>query len=273
MATEYIKSYNNLDYDIETNGEIHILDCLTRVDIRTVFDVGANEGAYTRACISRFKNAEIHAFEIAPPTYEKLARNLALARGKLNNFGLSNSEGVIDFNYSQDDDGKSSLLGGGDIINKSLFSTMTANVTTGDRYCQDNAIQSIDLLKIDVEGAEHLVLEGFTDSFKRGIISAVQFEFGMINIYTKFLLKDYWHFFSQYGFVMGPVMQKGVDFRDYNPRDENFQGPPNFFAVHKSRPMIIEAVKLARGRKTGPARGAHARSDDLRQGHNELHRL
>ena len=89
MATNYIKSYNNLDYEIETNGEIHILDCLTRVDIRTVFDVGANEGVYTRACISRFKNAEIHAFEIAPATYEKLARNLALARGKLNNFGLS----------------------------------------------------------------------------------------------------------------------------------------------------------------------------------------
>src|SRR5262249_51820401 len=98
MATEYLKSYNNLDYNIETNGEIHILDCLTRVDIRTVFDVGANVGVYTRACISRFKNAEIHAFEIAPPTYEILARSLTLARGKLNNFGLSNSEGVIDFN-------------------------------------------------------------------------------------------------------------------------------------------------------------------------------
>jgi FkbM family methyltransferase len=167
MATEYMKSYNNLDYDIETNGEIHILDCLTRVDIRTVFDVGANEGVYTRACISRFKNAEIHAFEIAPPTYEKLARNSALARGKLNNFGPSNSEGVIDPNYSQDDDGKSSLIGGGDIINEGSFRTMTANATTGDRYCQYNAIPSIDLLKIDVEGAEHLVLEGFTGSFER----------------------------------------------------------------------------------------------------------
>jgi hypothetical protein len=96
-----------------------------------------------------------------------------------------------------------------------------------------------------VEGAEHLVLEGFTDSFERGIISAVQFEFGMINIYSKFLLKDYWQFFSQYGFAIGPIMPKGVAFKDYNPRDENFQGSPNFFAVHKTKSMIMEAVKLA----------------------------
>jgi FkbM family methyltransferase len=245
IATEYVKSYNNLDYDIDTNGERHVLDCLKKTNVRTVFDVGANAGAYTRACISRFKSAEIHAFEIAPPTCEKLTHSLASSRAKVNNFGLSNSEGAVDLHYSQNDDGKSSLIDGGDIINGACFRTMTAHVTTGDRYCRRNGIASIDLLKIDVEGAEHLVLEGFTDGFKRGAISAVQFEFGMINIYSKFLLKDFWHFFSQYDFAIGPIMPKGVYFKDYNPRDENFQGPPNFFAVHKSKTIIIEAVKLA----------------------------
>jgi hypothetical protein len=82
-------------------------------------------------------------------------------------------------------------------------------------------------------------------SFERGIISAVQFEFGMINIYSKFLLKDFWHFVSKYGFVIEPIMPKGIDFKVYNPRDENFQGLPSFLAVHKSRPKIIEAVELA----------------------------
>jgi hypothetical protein len=67
----------------------------------------------------------------------------------------------------------------------------------------------------------------------------------MINIYSKFLLRDFWQFFSEHGFAIGPIMPNGVTFKDYNPRDENFQGPPNFLAVHKSRPMIIEAVKLA----------------------------
>jgi FkbM family methyltransferase len=245
MATEYIRAYNNWDYDIETNGESFVLDCLARMDVRTVFDVGANDGSYTRACISRFTNADIHAFEIALPTYAKLAHNLAFSGATLNNFGLSNSEGTVDLHYSQDDDSKSSLISGSDIINGTSFKTVTANVTTGDKYCQDNAIRSIDLLKVDVEGAEHLVLEGFIGSFERSIISAVQFEFGMMNIYSKFLLRDFWHFFSKYGFVIGSIMPKGIAFKDYNPRDENFQGPPNFLAVHKSRPMIIEAVELA----------------------------
>jgi FkbM family methyltransferase len=110
MATEYVKAYNNLDYDIETNGERHVLDCLARTNVRTVFDVGANAGAYTRACLSRFRSAEIHAFEIAQPTFDKLARNLVSSRVTLNNFGLSNSESAIELNYSHDDDGKSSLI-------------------------------------------------------------------------------------------------------------------------------------------------------------------
>jgi hypothetical protein len=99
------------------------------------------------------------------------------------------------------------------------------------------------LLKVDFEGAEHIVFNGFSESFKTGSISAVQFEFGMVNIYSKFLLKDFWEFFSKHGFVLGPVMPQGIYFKEYNTRDENFQGPPNFFAVHKSKPKIIEAVR------------------------------
>jgi len=53
----------------------------------------------------------------------------------------------------------------------------------------------------------------------------------MVNIYSKFLLKDFWDLFTRYDFVLGPIR---VDFKEYNTRDENFQGPPNFFAVHKS---------------------------------------
>jgi FkbM family methyltransferase len=244
-ATEYVNAYNNLDYDIETNGEGYVLDRLAGHDVRTVFDVGANAGAYTSACLSRFKNARIHAFEIVPATFAKLTRNVTSSRAIYNNYGLSNSESTIDVYYSPDDDGKSSLIRGGDEINRTSFRTATANVTTGDSYCQDHSVLFIDLLKIDVEGAEHLVLEGFRSSFERGMISVVQFEFGLINIYTKYLLRDFWQFFTGYGFVVGPIMPKGVEFKSYNPRNENFQGPPNFLAVHGSKPTLIEAVKLA----------------------------
>src|SRR5262245_31547999 len=66
-------------------------------------------------------------------------------------------------------------------------------------------------------------------------IRVVQFEFGMCNIETKFLLKDFWQFFSDRGFLVGAVMPKGVRFKEYNHRDEDFQGPPNFLAVQSSQ--------------------------------------
>jgi hypothetical protein len=48
----------------------------------------------------------------------------------------------------------------------------------------------IDLLKLDTEGAEHLVLRGFDGALARGRIAAVQFEYGRVNAVTGFLLRD-----------------------------------------------------------------------------------
>jgi hypothetical protein len=65
----------------------------------------------------------------------------------------------------------------------------------------------------------------------------------MANIYSKFLLKDYWEFFTLRGFTLGPLMPTGVIFRNYSVRDENFHGCPNYLAVHESKRDMIAAVK------------------------------
>ncbi|EUB99536.1 methyltransferase FkbM family [Rhizobium sp. CF080] len=241
-ADVYRKTYNNLNYDMKTNGEFYVLDRIASTAPITVFDVGANKGDYTMACLSRFSSATVHSFEIAPQTFRKLAHNVSSPRVVLNEFGLSNAAGSTVLRYNPDDDGSSSMVEG-DKIHDGRWEEITVRVTTGDCYCEQNAVDQIDLVKVDVEGAEHLVFEGFSGTFKKGNISAVQFEFGMVNIYSKFLLKDFWDFFSSHGFLLGPIMPTGVVFKSYNTRDEDFQGPPNFFAVHKSKPAVIEAVR------------------------------
>ena len=45
--------------------------------------------------------------------------------------------------------------------------------------------KTIDLLKLDLEGAEYDALLGFEESIKKGIIKIIQFEYGYINITTK----------------------------------------------------------------------------------------
>lgn len=241
-ANLYRKAYNNLNYDMETNGEFNLMRKMEICSINTVFDVGANKGEYTQACLNNFARAKIHAFEIAPPTYRKLIANVKSDRVIFNSFGLSNKKGSLVLNYSPDDDGSSSLVAGS-VIHHGEWEEIDVDVITGDDYCMQNNITAIDLLKVDVEGAEHLVFEGFSRTLSEENISAVQFEFGMVNIYSKFLLKDFYELFGRYGFIMGPVMPTGIDFRDYDTRDEDFQGPPNFFAVHKSRTDLIDVLR------------------------------
>jgi FkbM family methyltransferase len=241
-ANVYCRAYNNLNYDMQTNGEFYLLGRLSILGIKTVFDVGANKGEFTLACLSRFPEAHIHSFEIVPATFEKLSANVHSSRVSLNSYGLANFEGRTEINYNPDLDRSSSLVAG-DSIHNGDWQRVKVNVETGDQYCARRQVRSIDLLKIDVEGAEHLVLEGFSRSLEGGNIAAVQFEFGMANIYSKFLLKDYWEFFTLRGFTLGPLMPKGVNFRDYSVRDENFHGCSNYLAVHETKPDMIAAVK------------------------------
>lgn len=242
-ANLYTKSYTNVNHDMRTNGELYLLDKLARFDVKIIFDVGANKGEYTNACLTKFLKARVHAFEIVPETHAKFVSNVRSDRVVINNFGLADRSGNIEINYNPKKDGLSSLIEGTD-INKGHWTTRRVEIRCGDEYCRANDIKSIDFLKMDVEGAENLVLLGFFEMLRCNKISIIQFEFGMINIYSKFLLIDFWKILEGHGFRLGPIMPKGVDFMEYNPRNENFQGPPNYVAVHSSRPDLIDAVRL-----------------------------
>ncbi len=91
-------------------------------------------------------------------------------------------------------------------------------------------IAKIDLLKIDTEGAEHLVLRGFGDNLSPDRIPVIQFEYGLINISAKFLLRDFYAFFEARGYQVGKLMPAGVRFRSYQFEDEDFIGP-NYVAA------------------------------------------
>jgi FkbM family methyltransferase len=212
LACIYMRAHKNLNYDMNTNGEFALLNRLSDQNIKTIFDVGANVGDYSRECLSRFPAATIHSFEIVPATFQKLERNLAESpRVKLNDFGLFNSRGTVQINCNPANDCISSIIEG-DAIYKGNWRKLDVKVVVGDDYFNEKGLSVIDLLKIDVEGAEHLVLDGFRKAFEQGKILSVQFEFGMFNIYSKFLLIDYWKFFTEYGFALGPIMPDGVDF-------------------------------------------------------------
>jgi hypothetical protein len=62
------------------------------------------------------------------------------------------------------------------------------------------SIQSIALLKIDVEGHEFEVLRGAHEAISRGVVDVIQFEFNEMNAYSNIFLRNFIEFLPQYKF-------------------------------------------------------------------------
>jgi len=234
------RAYENRNFDMRSNGEEW---CLSRLGsladkVKCVFDVGANNGEWLLTSLRYSPQATIHAFEIAPPTFEKLQKKTSgLANVILNPIGLADRNEEIDIFYWNEHDGLTSAMK--DNLSQDFRmagdkptepKTIRATVIRGDDYIKQNSIEKIDIVKIDVEGMEGSVLRGLSAAFSQRRIRLVQFEYNTTNIVSKFLLHDAYAFFRGFGYRVGKSYPNYVDFRDYNYRHEDFSGP-NMIAI------------------------------------------
>jgi FkbM family methyltransferase len=245
------RAYENRNFDMRTNGEEWYLRQLGKPagEIKCVFDVGANVGEWLLLCRRYSPGATIHAFEIAPPTFAKLQKKTGhLPNVVLNPVGVSDRNDEIDVYYSETADGLTTafkehlddayrVLG-----DKTLQSRpIRAKVIRGDDYARQHGIQTIDALKIDVEGMEESVLHGFQDMFSRHGIRLVQFEYNTTNIISKFLLRDAHQFFARSDYRLGKLYPNYVEFRNYHYRHEDFCGP-NMIAIRNEDRELLKLL-------------------------------
>lgn len=232
------KAYENLDHDFTRNGERILLERMGLQGLSgVVFDVGANVGDYTRIMAGLFPQATIYAFEIIPATYELLRSRVAdLGQVVPVNLGLSDAPGEVPIKYYKDCNVLSTTS---DFPHAFDYEVVHAAATTGDRFCADHGIDEIAFLKIDVEGMEHRVLEGFRATLGARKVHVVQFEYGYANALSRFLLGDYYTLFASYGYRIGKIYPRRVEFKEYQVEDENFWGP-NYVAV---RDDLVELQK------------------------------
>jgi FkbM family methyltransferase len=151
-----------------------------------VFDVGANVGELS-LLFSRFVGpaGTVHSFEASPETFDRLKTIVKLSNHpniKLNSVAVSDNVGVSTLRvYDHDHAGWTTLADrplheyGIDLKPVRLENVTT---TTIDVYCDSNNIEQIDLLKIDVEGAEYQVLLGASRMLEQKRIKCCVFEFG-----------------------------------------------------------------------------------------------
>jgi FkbM family methyltransferase len=239
LCRRYLSWFGNLSYDVETNGEAFVLQCVAKFSPEILFDVGANAGKWSITAKSYCPAAEIHAFEVAPPTFETLSANMQHLNGvHCVKLGLSDVPGLVSIYFYA---AKPSLTTCIVYPHPYTSTELTGELTTGDAYAAAHGIEQIDLLKIDVEGMEDRVLRGFGNLFQRRAIHLVQFEYGRVNILSRFLLRDFYEFFRQHGYVVGKIYPNYVDFREYDLSDEDFMGP-NYLACREEDTQVLRAL-------------------------------
>lgn len=244
-----VLAWKNCIYDMKTNGESHLLGRLASFNPQVVIDVGANVGDWAVAALEAFPLAVCHAFEISNETAALLLTNATAFEKRLivNATGLSDHEGELHVYSVPGVSERTSTLRSALTIGlpeqlSDNISEMIGRITTGDAYMSAHDISKIDFLKIDVEGGEMSVFNGFSDAFNRQRIDVVQFEYGTVNLMTRVMLADLYDFLERRNFAVGKLYPEGVAFKPYSIRDEDFLGP-NYVACRLERTDIIEAIR------------------------------
>lgn len=135
-----------------------------------VVDVGANIGQYTQFA-SRLVGAQgtVIAFEPVASTAALLdasMKRLGLTNVVIEHTALSDSVGTAEFIFAKEGDKLACLADGGHYLSDDAEAPVlreTVSTTTLDEYVRQRGLRRVDVVKIDVQGAELKVLRGMNE--------------------------------------------------------------------------------------------------------------
>ena len=160
--------------------EEDILDCWQEAakGAKVILDVGANAGIYSLAALAIAPDALVHAFEPTPEVAARLCKTAKLnglrrlhvhevaVSSKSGHATLRRCCGELGTNEGMNFISTESCNSGADIVRTICL----------DQFCQQQAIDHIDLLKLDVQGHEHAVLKGAEHLIQDGRIGTIFME-------------------------------------------------------------------------------------------------
>lgn len=178
---------------------------LKKYPIGTIIDIGANRGNVSTALALLFPNADIFAFEPIDKEYAILKKRV---RRFLNvtpvNVALSNKNGKVPFFINLHSPSSSMLpfsrLGKKEMPLVTISKKTFVNSQTLDSFFQGKKMKLPIFMKIDVQGAEKIVLNGGKKLLRK--TSVIHIETGFENIYEKqCLFGDIYRLLTGFGFT------------------------------------------------------------------------
>jgi FkbM family methyltransferase len=173
----------------------------------TIFDIGACEAEDSIRYSNLFPESIVYAFEPLPANYQKCLLNIQKYKKqniKIFNLALANQVGESNFyvssgrpegteNENWDYGNKSSSIFPPNIENQNhewlkFEEQIVINTDKIYNFCSEHAIESIDFIHMDVQGAELEVLQGADDIIKN--IKAIWLEVESIQLYEDQPIKE-----------------------------------------------------------------------------------
>jgi FkbM family methyltransferase len=134
------------------------------------FDVGANAGLFSICAAKKIGGKGVFVFEPCSATYRLLKQNLLLnllpdAHAFQTALGDSEGEAVLQINAR----GKDGLntLGKATHLESRVVGQENVRVTTLDAFVEKHNIPRVDVMKVDIEGAELMLFRGARNLLKR----------------------------------------------------------------------------------------------------------
>ena len=154
-----------------------------------IVEVGAHYGEDSMRFVETFENLSIHCFEPDPRNIEIFKKHISSDNITLYEYALSNCNGLASFYSSYREKEDKDVPSKYDWISKDDYNNLNLNnsgssslkigykhilgesieveTRRGDEWVKENNIELIDLLWLDVQGAEKEVLEGFGQEIDR----------------------------------------------------------------------------------------------------------
>jgi FkbM family methyltransferase len=201
---------------VGNSGEVAVLRAISRRSNKplVVLDVGGNVGDFTALVLAEFgsRTGRVAIFEPSPVNIGKLNERFKGApHVTVVPKAVGAEPGRLTLHFDYAGSGMASLIDR-DIrhLGRELSQSVEVEVATLKDFCAAAGIDQVDLLKIDVEGAEFEVLRGAADLLKERRIQAVLFEFGGANIDSKRFLREFWYLLAPAGYSLYRVNPAGV---------------------------------------------------------------
>ena len=209
--------------DMEINGEKALLECLLP-GCRRVLDVGANVGNFAGLALRINPQLQLVCFEPDPEAFKILSGRFSSSQVKVENLALGNQNGEVPFVSFVDSWELGSFYERPGIAESYQQKTIRVAVKTLDEYCKQAGWDSIDYVKIDVEGGEMDVLRGMESLLQKKRARYVHVEYSIGYIGGRFLFKDVFSLAGAADYRVFHIKPGGLDWvQSYQQKYENFR--------------------------------------------------